>query len=141
MKTRHLLIASDKSLPSCITEENMVNQPYRRLSVAALALLFVLLSGCPTDTLPVEEEYIGALMYRSVGDLPAATSDNTGQLVYVIDEAMFYYSDGAAWVNIDLVGPAGADGVSITWKGALTTAPAGPGLNWAYYNRCLPRRV
>jgi len=39
-------------------------------------------------------------------------------------------SDGATGAT----GPAGADGLSIVWKGELASAPENPLVNWAYYN-------
>lgn len=53
-----------------------------------------------------------------------------------------YLWDGTTWQTLaesitgatGPQGPAGANGISITWKGTLTTAPVSPQLNWAYYN-------
>jgi hypothetical protein len=98
--------------------------------LAASAVLMT--QGCvpPTDN-PNEDTFAGAKVIKSASELPAAGAGNTGELYYVTDEGKFYYSDGSTWVSINLVG---ATGTGITWKGALSSPPTSPGLNWAYYN-------
>jgi hypothetical protein len=111
-----------------------------RLSFALVCAAYVLglLAGCkPPDSGAPEDFTEPARVYTSRSDLPAAGPSSVGQLVFVIDEAEFYYSDGAAWIHIDLQGPPGADGsdgTSIDWRGAFAAPPASPDLDWAYYN-------
>ncbi len=96
----------------------------------ALVLFLSLMSCAPTGEGPAptgEENFFGALVYNTLADLPTPSADNIGQLFYVIEEEKFYYSNGVEYVHIDLI-------ISITWLGALDTAPANPQLNDVYYN-------
>ncbi len=56
-----------------------------------------------------------------------------------VDKRSYIY-DGTVWMMLSQDGAAGSngingnDGISITWRGSLATAPSFPQLNWAYYD-------
>jgi hypothetical protein len=129
----------------------MKNQGKMFFMVMVLALAF--LSGCETPyTAPTQTETSKNLVVAQQANLPAASADNSGALYYVLENAKFYYSNGSAWVEIDLTGAQGLpgstgstgqqgepglNGISITWFGSLAAPMANPELNWAYYNTTL----
>jgi hypothetical protein len=45
-----------------------------------------------------------------------------------------YIYNGSAWNILARSGAAGTSGASILWKGEISSPPANPQLNWAYYN-------
>ncbi|MBR6061198.1 MAG: SUMF1/EgtB/PvdO family nonheme iron enzyme [Spirochaetales bacterium] len=45
-----------------------------------------------------------------------------------------YIFDGYDWQILAKDGQNGNDGISILWKGSLTSAPSDPTMDWAYYN-------
>ena len=49
------------------------------------------------------------------------------------EKKSFVYQDGA-WYQMTIDGENGNNGLSIVWKGDLTTAPANPETNWCYRN-------
>ena len=115
------------------------------ISIMTASLLLFSCSGGGDgdgDEAPPEEEavFTGALVVRTLGDLPEPSDENAGQLYFVINEGKFYYSNGSEYIYVDLSGPAGtagdagATGSSINWLGSLTSAPANPQVNDAYYN-------
>ncbi|MBF0430622.1 MAG: hypothetical protein HQK83_05050 [Fibrobacteria bacterium] len=104
--------------------------------------------------------YKGAKVVASE-DLPNCSSNEVGQLYYVLGESEFQYCDGSKYVTVDLKGDSGAqgaqgeagkdgadgtdgtngingvdgeDGLSLNWLGTLDKAPSSPSLNTAYYN-------
>jgi hypothetical protein len=132
----------------------MKNQGKMFFMVMVLALAF--LAGCETPyTAPPQTETSKNLVVAQQANLPAPSADNSGALYYVLENAKFYYSNGSAWVEIDLTGTQGLpgstgstgstgpqgepglNGISITWFGSLATPMASPELNWAYYNTTL----
>ncbi len=67
-------------------------------------------------------------------------NNNAYYAYYNTTDGCSYIWNGASWNLLSKVGSAGADGqngtngISITWKGELSSAPTNPELNWAYYN-------
>ena len=75
------------------------------------------------------------------GELSAAPANpQTNWAYFNISDGCSYIWNGTKWDNFSekgaagTTGTAGADGVSIVWKGELFQAPSNPELNWAYYN-------
>jgi hypothetical protein len=75
------------------------------------------------------------------GELPSApTSPQLNWAYYNTADKKSYIYNGSNWQILAQDGPAGptgntgADGISLVWKGELSSAPANPQLNWAYYN-------
>ncbi|MDR0387688.1 MAG: fibronectin type III domain-containing protein [Treponema sp.] len=64
----------------------------------------------------------------------APANPQTNWAYYNTSERKSYIYDGTGWQVFAQDGNAGADGVSLVWKGSLTAAPSNPQTNWAYYN-------
>jgi hypothetical protein len=67
----------------------------------------------------------------------APPSPQTNWAYYNSSDKKSYVFDGSGWQVLaqdGLTGTTGQNGLSLTWKGSLATAPASPQTNWAYYN-------
>ena len=61
--------------------------------------------------------------------------NSTDKVSYIYDGSAWQVLARDGWVGpIGPTGPTGEPGISIIWKGELTSDPTNPQLNWAYYN-------
>ncbi|BFG69134.1 hypothetical protein KACHI17_00150 [Sediminibacterium sp. KACHI17] len=75
------------------------------------------------------------------GVAPVTPTVNT--VYYNTTDQKTYIWNGTAWEVLaqggiagpqGIQGPAGTNGVSLSWQGSLASSPSSPQLNWAYYN-------
>ena len=64
----------------------------------------------------------------------APTSPALNEAYYNTTDNMAYIWDGNSWEILVRNGAPGSDGISIIWKGSMSSAPSSPDTNWAYYN-------
>lgn len=97
-----------------------------------------LATALPLVTLAKDTSSLAGLIWKgTLAGHPAAPQTNWAY--YNSTDKKAYLWDGTAWqVMAESItgpqGPAGTNGISISWKGTLSAAPANPQLNWAYYN-------
>ena len=75
---------------------------------------------------------VSILWMGELGSAPAGAKENWAYYNTATGNAYLY--DGRSWRLMARDGIAGSNGVSIAWQGEGTSHPAGPQLNWAYYN-------
>lgn len=84
-------------------------------------------SGETTQTVYVTPIWKGSL-------ISAPSSPEVGWAYYNTTVKKSFIYDGTSWQILAQDGVDGENGVGITWKGELSSAPSNPQLNWAYYN-------
>lgn len=69
---------------------------------------------------------------------PSAEQGEAGDFYVDLDSGDIYQKGTDGWgISINLIGdegPAGADGLSVVWKGTAAEHLSDPEINWAYYN-------
>lgn len=90
------------------------------------------------------DDFPGILSITWKGELAAAPADPTRYWAYHdTEDGNSYIFNGETWDLLarageggddGIPGAAGADGISIVWKGERATAPVSPQRNWAYYD-------
>lgn len=99
-----------------------------------VALCTFVFSACKSGA---DNEYVtNVITFTWKGTLSSSPKNpELGWAYYDSTMNASYYWDGSSWQIISKDGKNGEDGLSIVWKGELTSSPSSPQVNWAYYNR------